>query len=69
MMVEKTHEIISLRQIRWLEKYIKFNTPKRTWLKLILKETSLDTKQRILRESDGKCKKSFEIRIHLEKRL
>ena len=29
MVVEKIHEIISLKQSRWLEKYISFNTQKR----------------------------------------
>ena len=29
MIVEKTHEIISFKQSRWLEKYISFNTNKR----------------------------------------
>ena len=29
MVVEKTHEILSLKQSRWLEKYISFNTQKR----------------------------------------
>ena len=29
MIVEKIHEIISFKQSRWLEKYIRFNTQKR----------------------------------------
>ena len=29
MIVDKVHEIISFKQIRWLEKYINFNTQKR----------------------------------------
>ena len=30
MIFEKIHEIISFKQSRWLEKYINFNTQKRT---------------------------------------
>ena len=29
MVFEKTHEIISFRQSKWLENYIKFNTQKK----------------------------------------
>ena len=29
MVVEKVHEIISSKQSKWLEKYIRFNTQKR----------------------------------------
>ena len=29
MVVDKTHEIISFKQSKWLEKYINFNTQKR----------------------------------------
>ena len=28
MIVDKAHEIISLKQTKWLEKYISFNTKK-----------------------------------------
>ena len=33
MIVEKTHEIVSFKQRRWLEKYISFNTEKRNRVK------------------------------------
>ena len=34
MIVGKSHEIISFKQIRWLEKYISFNTQKRNIAKI-----------------------------------
>ena len=38
MIVEKVHEIISFKQSNLLEKYISFNTKKRSLSKMILKK-------------------------------
>ena len=49
MIVGKIHEIISLKQSKWLEEYISFDTKNNeTELKMTLKKTSIDNLLRLL---------------------
>ena len=64
MVVDKNHEIFSFKQSKWLEKYMNFNTQQR---KNALNEFEKDFYKLLNNEffwkDNGKCKKSFEIRI------
>ena len=63
MVVEKIHEIISFKQSKWLEKYIKFNTKKRNKAK---KDFEKDFFKLIVNAAFGKVLENVRKRLIVE---
>ena len=63
MVVEKFHEIISLKQKKWLEKYISFNTQKRKRAKTDIEK---DFFKLLVNAAFGKCLENVRNRSRLE---